>query len=344
MADLIQDKAALSLRIGGIAEALAQSAGDDVESVAATLSLAREAGVFELDDPVLALEATRAVGRFCASTAWILAEHGEARRLLGGFPASAREAVGRGLIVIARGGEGASLSGDAIRGVSLSVGGLVHADWLLLTGVADASGQEGAALVPAGSARAAAAPYAYLGGLRGVGWQRVEIDALSVAPGCWAPAAAFADRGLGANRLIGSLIGCADGGYRDYVRMTRSRITGIGGASVAGFTQVQARLAESDAELGCATRLFDALAAGLDRDDDPRARRDRAYMAHLALDAVTRLVRQMGAMGLSESNPVQRRYRDLRTLAADAAFAWDDHMAGYGRALLGIGETVDVAV
>src|SRR3546814_8446867 len=77
-----------------------------------------------------------------------------------------------------------------------------------------------------------------------------------------------------------------------------------------------------------------ALVAGLDGDGDAHARRDRAYMAHLALDAVTRLVRQMGAMGLSESNPVQRRYRDLRTLAADAAFAWDDHVAGYGRALL----------
>src|SRR3546814_5523715 len=73
--------------------------------------------------------------------------------------------------------------------------------------------------------------------------------------------------------------------------MTRSRITGIGGASVAGFTQVQARLAESDAELGCATRLFEALVAGLDGDGDAHARRDRAYMAHLALDAVTRLVR-----------------------------------------------------
>lgn len=341
MVDLIQDKAALSLRIDGIAEALAQSVGDDVESTASTLSLVRDAGLFELDDPLLALEATRAVGRFCASTAWMLAEHGEARRLLGGFPASVRDAVGRGLIVIARGGEGASLSGDAIRGVWPSVGGLVHADWLLLTGVADASGQDGAALVPAGPVRAA--PYAYLGGLRGVGWQRVEIDALSVAPGCWVPASAFADRGQGGNRLIGSLIGCAEGGYRDYVRMTRSRITGIGGASVAGFTQVQARLAESDAELGCATRLFEALVAGLDGDGDAHARRDRAYMAHLALDAVTRLVRQMGAMGLSESNPVQRRYRDLRTLAADAAFAWDDHMAGYGRALLGIGETVDAA-
>src|SRR3546814_1297198 len=63
MVDLIQDKAALSLRIDGIAEALAQSVGDDVESTASTLSLVRDAGLFELDDPLLALEATRAVGR-----------------------------------------------------------------------------------------------------------------------------------------------------------------------------------------------------------------------------------------------------------------------------------------
>lgn len=341
MVDLIQDKAALSARIDGIAEALAQSAGDDVESVAATLALAREAGIFDLDDPVLLLEAARAMGHFCASTGWMLAEHGEARRLLGGFPAATREAVGQGLIAVARGGEGASLSGDVIRGVWPSVGGLVHADWLLLTGLVDASGQDVAALVPVKAVPAI--PYSYLGGLRGAGWQRVEIDGLSVAPGHCASAADIVAHGLGANRLIGSLIGCAEGGYRDYVRMTRSRITGIGGAAVAGFTQVQSRLAESDAELGSAVRLFEALATRLDTGDDTQACRDRAYMARLALDAVTRLVRQMGAMGLTESNPVQRRYRDLRTLAADAAFSWDDHMASHGRRLLGIGDTLDVA-
>src|SRR3546814_20575774 len=104
--------------------------------------------------------------------------------------------------------------------------------------------------------------------------------------------------------------------------MTRSRITGIGGASVAGFTQVQARLAERDAELGCATRLFEALVAGLDGGGDAHARRDRAYMAHMALDAVPPLVRPMGAMGLSESRPVQPRTHARRTLATHRPIPW----------------------
>src|SRR3546814_4520157 len=69
MVDLIQDKAALSLRIDGIAEALAQSVGDDVESTASTLSLVRDAGLFELDDPLLALRSEeRRVGKECVST------------------------------------------------------------------------------------------------------------------------------------------------------------------------------------------------------------------------------------------------------------------------------------
>src|SRR3546814_1696070 len=107
MVDLIQDKAALSLRIDGIAEALAQSVGDDVESTASPLSPVRDAGLFELDAPLLAPEATRAVGSFCASTAWMLGEHSEARPLLGRFPASRRAGVGWRRTVEPRGGLGA---------------------------------------------------------------------------------------------------------------------------------------------------------------------------------------------------------------------------------------------
>lgn len=333
---MIQSKAALAQRISGIADALVQTAGDNVEAVAGTLAVAREAGLFGLADTALSLEAARGLAHHCASTAWLLAEHDEARRLLAGFPAAAREAAGDGLIAIARAPRAATWSDGTLRGVWPTVGGLVHADWLLLMGIADASGQPVAALVPAKAVSAQS--YAYLGGLRGVGWQQVEIDGLAVVADHVAPTATLS--GLGPNRLLGSLIGCAESGYRDYVRMTRTRVTGIGGAAVVNFTQVQSRLAESDAELAGAAGLFEALAAriGEGQGDDARARRDRAYIAHQSLNAVTRLVQQMGAMGLAETNPVQRRYRDLRALAADAGFAWDENMASFGRELLGIGE------
>src|SRR5690606_12020301 len=122
----------------------------------------------------------------------------------------------------------------------------------------------------------------------------VTVDASKVAPTDKVLAS-----GVGANRLLGVLVGCAEGGYADYLRMTRARITGIGGAAVATFTQVQARLAESHADMGTVTHLYDAIVGDLDdRDAASRVMRDRAFLGRKALDAVTRLVRQMGAMGL----------------------------------------------
>jgi 3-hydroxy-9,10-secoandrosta-1,3,5(10)-triene-9,17-dione monooxygenase len=64
--------------------------------------------------------------------------------------------------------------------------------------------------------------------------------------------------------------------------------------------------------------------------------RDRAYATRLCVSLVHRLVQQMGASGLYDSNPVQRFFRDLSAMAAQFGIGWDRNMAPAGRQMLGI--------
>lgn len=297
----------------------------------------RAAGLLEALEPRLRLTADRALARACTATAWLAAELGAGAtiaRAITGAPAT-------GTTVMARHTDTArveaSRDGFIINGRWLAVGGVAHADMVLLA----ITGAEGdmLALVPGDALEIEA--YHYLGGLRGVGWSHVTARDLAVSASHVASAKLLAASGAGANRLLGILVGCAEGGYDDYVRMTRARVAGIGGAAVANFTQVQARLAESHADMGMVTYLYEMILHDMGRPvdaaTDSRIMRDRAFLGRKALDAVTRLVRQMGAMGLAETNPVQRRYRDLRTISADESFSWEAQLAQFGRRELGIG-------
>ena len=44
----------------------------------------------------------------------------------------------------------------------------------------------------------------------------------------------------------------------------------------------------------------------------------------------------MGAAGVTNDNPVQHYFNDLRAVAAHQGFAWDQNMAPYGRWALGL--------
>jgi alkylation response protein AidB-like acyl-CoA dehydrogenase len=174
-------------------------------------------------------------------------------------------------------------------------------------------------------------------GLRGAGIGEVVASSVSV-PRAQVLSLTEPMQRLHALAPLGVVIGGAEGGYRDYVTSTRKRAASVGGAAVARFIQVQTRLGEAEADLnaarmtaeGCVSSLLTAPRAVLDRD--------AAYAARLALRAVTLLVQQMGAVGIHETNVVQRHARDLRASTADRRLAWDAAMAARGRAELGIAD------
>lgn len=341
MTSSISSPADLDSRLTDIVPIAAQQAGETDRSgvQADMIGRLRGAGLLEALDPAFRLEATRALARACAATAWIAAELSEGNALAKAVSGAAPG----GLTTIARYSDDVQIAsasnGFVVNGTWQAVGALSHADGVLLIAPATEDRDALVALAPRDSLEVET--YHYLGGLRGVSWHRVTARNLAIASANVGPARPVMLGGIGANRLLGVLVGCAEGGYDDYVRMTKARITGIGGAAVATFTQVQARLAESHADMGTVRYLYDGILRDLAASDDDaaiasRITRDRAFLARKALDAVTRLVRQMGAMGLSETNPVQRRYRDLRAISADESFSWDAQLAQFGRRELGI--------
>lgn len=326
----------LIARAEGAASSLAE-AGRTTDSGGLSpegLATLADIGLFRLGQrlvtPADAAEALRRLAHGCGASAYLaaLAHDGVAR-----IPEAARAEVHAAgddpVVVAAEYPDDADLdrarSGGTLRGRWRGVPGLRHADWVWL------NGSDFSALVPVSDL--IHAERTQLGGLRGVGWSDVVVNDLAV------PAARIGPRLEplpGAEMIkLALVLGTAEGAFADYVRATRARISGIGGKAVATFTQVQVRVAESEAEMKAAAALWDGIVAG---QGDAEAQRDGAFVARLCLGAVTRLVRQMGAMGLAETNPVQRRYRDLRTFAAAPELGYDEALAARGRAILGIGE------
>jgi len=147
--------------------------------------------------------------------------------------------------------------------------------------------------------------------------------------------------------LLGPMLGAAEGAYHDYREVTAVREGALFGGKVAGLPQVQQRLAESAAEIKAARLMYEtnnrilhergAAGEGLSADELLEMNRDRAFVAKLLISAVTRLVRQMGAMGLYDDNPVQRHFRDITAMGTQIAVNWDRNVTPYGKSELGMG-------
>ena len=148
--------------------------------------------------------------------------------------------------------------------------------------------------------------------------------------------------------LLGPLLGMARGGFDDYVEITRDR-RGVAmprGDIPADKLTVQAKVAESGAELRCAELMAKSLleylheygAAGKPIVGEKRAilDRDLSYIAQLCVRSTERLAAMMGATGQTDHNPVQRHLRDVRAAAAHGGLVWDNVGAPWGRHALGV--------
>ncbi len=280
-------------------------------------------------------EALRRLAHNCGASAWMAASGARAAAHVMQISAKARADVGAGFIATATAPTGAILKRDGematVTGVWPAVAGLAYAEWIILDGVRDGETLV-SVIVPTKDLNAT--PYPYFGGLRGLSWRSVEARSVRV------PAhriGAALNQDVTIDPLLGAVLGAAEGVYALYTTSTKARISGVGGHAVARFTQVQARLAESHVELKACRALYGQLLADADAGRaTPEMLRDQAYIVRTAMAAAHRLLSQMGAMGLSETNPVQRQFRDLRAFASAPAFNWDRNLAAFGRAELGV--------
>ena len=316
------------------------------------------------------VQITGEVARTSGSAAWLLAEYGINAALLARMNSQVQEEVwvapANQAIALAwypvkvecRSAEG----GNQVSGTWKHVAGAAHADWVLAltdpVDLQDMDGQSGptALLIPREALDTDELDH--LGGLRGAGIQNIAANNLFVPDTRTvdfanllgiATTASGPDSAAGIPFLepwlcaqLGSMLGCAWGGYEEYRAITSRWVAGIGGTKVASLTQVQSRLAHTKTELKLASLLTDDLLSHLraDTGSQPATKwdlaADRSQIAQLCLQAVTRLVQQMGARGLFENNPLQRRFRDLRVMVGHPAFAWQEHMAALGRQELGL--------
>ena len=152
--------------------------------------------------------------------------------------------------------------------------------------------------------------------------------------------------GIGARAFSAPAVGLARGMMDLVVEDIRDRIGARGGARLAEQPTVQARIAESGAEIDAAWSVLlkdctDAAAiteAGklADLETRTRWRRNNSYAVQLCLRAVDRLYALAGMRAMEPASPVARIWRDIRAASSQVGTAWDPQATNYARALFGL--------
>ncbi|MFE0171390.1 acyl-CoA dehydrogenase family protein [Streptomyces sp. NPDC059002] len=298
--------------------------------------------------------AVRDVGTGCVSTAWVALIYATAGRMAAFLPEAGQDelwAEGPDVAVASalRPSGSATLSGDTwtLTGRWDFLSGVDFAGWALLCVAGDACTGE-----PAQGVRYFAVPrdawtveqtWAPTG-MRATASNSVHIDRVRVPR----------SRSFAHSRL---LTGTDD---PDAAACYRAPLQGsgpplfvapaLGGAAQALTRWAERRtkrddtarlaLARGTAELDIAELLLDRSVAaadtpGMSRETVARVMRDAAVAARLVRDAVDRLVDLSGSAMLSEADPLQRAWRDVRTATAHGALDLDRSSTQYVRDVWG---------
>ena len=144
--------------------------------------------------------------------------------------------------------------------------------------------------------------------------------------------------------VAGPTLGCARGALEGFIASMTGR-SGLDGSKVTDHPTLQARVAESSAEIDAAQALYDTdmafLRATAQANGDltsaeiGRIKRNCAYVVTLAKRAASRLIEAMGANGVSDSNPVAIAFADTMAGASHRALNWDVTGVAYGKILFG---------
>ena len=150
--------------------------------------------------------------------------------------------------------------------------------------------------------------------------------------------------------LVSPLLGTAQGAVEEFVNLCGTRVTrgGMGGSGnrVSEFYPVQSRVAEASALADAARLLINRDTAEVERatqqglelsiDQRIRNRRDHAFAARLAREAVDTVFSAVGGNGLALNQPIQRMWRDANAISRHITLNWDAVSAMVGQHLLGL--------
>jgi len=315
------------------------------------------------------LDLGRILASACPSTAWLISIVGPHSAYVGRFPLEAQETVWsdcKGAIMagatVARGGTiRRDRDGLRVNGQFSFASGIDHATWGFVIGTVADDGEHVTCLVPRKDFKIA--DTWHVAGLRGTGTKDMVMNDAFVPPHLFIrtsdlvadepPGSRYSNSELYwveylpyvTTTLMGPVLGAAQGALDAYTQSTKARVGALFEDRPAQSLPVQLRLAESAAEFRAAELLVEAQMSYLINkvathspvppEKQIEFGRDRAYAMRLCVSLVHRLVQQMGASGLYDSNPVQRFFRDLSAMSAQFGIGWDRNMAPAGRQMLG---------
>jgi alkylation response protein AidB-like acyl-CoA dehydrogenase len=150
--------------------------------------------------------------------------------------------------------------------------------------------------------------------------------------------------------LVSPLLGTALGAVEEFVNLCGTRVTrgavGGGGNRLSEFFPVQSKVAEASAMADAARLLIHRDTAEVERvtqsgqpltvDQRIRNRRDHAFAARLARDAVESVFSAVGGSGLASDQPIQRMWRDANAIVRHITLNWDAVSSMVGQHLLGL--------
>ncbi|MER6730904.1 acyl-CoA dehydrogenase family protein [Streptomyces puniciscabiei] len=308
------------------------------------------------------LAAVAAVGETCASTAWCAALYAAHGRLAAYLPeAGQREVWADGpdvriaaSVVPPQGEARPEPGGWRLTGSWAYASGVDHAKWVLLASRTPGEGEAGHRVFAVPRTAVTVADTWRTLGLRGTGSNSVAVDGVHVPEhrtvtladlGRVRPGAARCHRVpyamVAALMFAAPALGTARGAVRDWeVRMAAR--TAADGRAARDSGAVQQVLARSTAHIESAQLLLEQAAHRADHAEaTPLAvaanRRDAALAVELCTAETERLWRALGAGGLAEDDPVQRRWRDAAAVAAHPAVSFEAAAGAYAHAVFARG-------
>ena len=154
------------------------------------------------------------------------------------------------------------------------------------------------------------------------------------------PFSAMAAHGIG-----GAAVGNAQAALDLTIEAVKQRSTSYQSLKMRDIQTVQVRVGAAGARIDAARELLrrnchEAMeiaraGVGADAPTKLRLKRDLAYAAQLATEAVDILHAMAGANGIYDSYPIQRIFRDAHALAGHFSFSTDAQFSAWGLASLG---------
>jgi 3-hydroxy-9,10-secoandrosta-1,3,5(10)-triene-9,17-dione monooxygenase len=154
------------------------------------------------------------------------------------------------------------------------------------------------------------------------------------------PFSAMAAHGIG-----GAAVGNAQAALDLTIEAVKQRSTSYQSLKMRDIQTIQVRVGAAGARVDAARELLrrnchEAMAiaragVGADAPTKLRFKRDLAYAAQLATEAVDILHAMAGANGIYDSYPIQRIFRDAHALAGHFSFSTDAQFSAWGLAALG---------